>query len=1019
MAISVSHTKFTEILGVSRQSDDASIRFADMYVASLDEKNAEIAKKAFLDGLQAQSRGHDVFNSNEIRSIEVPDFQREYVWEKGKEISEFWGDIKDVYDVLSDADTLEEVNELVDGNTGLFLGNVIFLKEKDKYQIIDGQQRFTTLFILLIAFRTFLHNKLNFDVLTEKEKIKTKELIRFCNSCFYRNDENNPFFVGAPNIQPVLVKLFEPDWFDSEISSNPNQDLTQIDVPKELNIEMIDAKNKTLRKEKFIKKWKKDALNVMSIFSYFHGKLMEDITEPSKFHFIREIYRNIQFVQVTVAREEDAYVFFERTNSRGATLEVFDLLKAYVFGNSSANHDVKQWVAKKWHKIIPNPVETTRNKTLVNYFYNRLGGNTQASKDNEVFKKLKEFYPTHHLQKEDSIKNLMNELEEFGEFFDILHGRKLSRDSLKKYIIRLHENSPYKDKINVFVDSQQRDHRIKKLCRSIQALSHFGYIIHIPLTHSILKTFFQFGFQTQKSLVDILNNFFSNLETVHFRFWIRGSNPAKYASLYHNTAKEFSNISRKITKLEHAKNIVQRYKYNEAEKLRSGNQNFTFSGTKYDIRMQESEAEYIITKTSIPDEVMVTSDIDVDEAKKIYSEFTKNFAISNYKDFSDAYCFMVYKDLEIQRTQFFYRTNTSPISYKYENDKDIARAQSTLDKFSEYEVIPNDSVFYYKNREVKISQFKKIRESFDNLIDYLRDNAKNKDDSDENYFHYRALRDYKDFCEASAALKKEKTFVFYEASPKRVSISYTEARSFLRENKHIKFVPHSSKFYYRGEFFDTLSRQYKNKNNKELEADCEKLVSKHNPDPEKQFKEFVSSFYKKQKANKAFPSEYEDFELSFIDKKLNSGNKLDFRYIFDKLNNLKMEEDGELVEISESLRLDIFEPEKDTKTSFTLDHFYPQAIEPQPDWLHNIGNIVLLIDDDNNKENGNLPHVKCHSLSKAQIKQLYETQKLVDDLTNEFAIGQKWDWDEERVNERAKNLSKMAFQIAWRYDTQI
>ena len=80
--------------------------------------------------------------------IKVPDYQRDYVWKTGSEIEEFWQDLEEHY-----VDIQRESNK-----NGLFLGNLILCnpENSDTFQIVDGQQRITTIFILLISFRSWL-----------------------------------------------------------------------------------------------------------------------------------------------------------------------------------------------------------------------------------------------------------------------------------------------------------------------------------------------------------------------------------------------------------------------------------------------------------------------------------------------------------------------------------------------------------------------------------------------------------------------------------------------------------------------------------------------------------------------------------------------------------------------------------------------------------------------------------------------------------------------------------------------
>ena len=83
-------------------------------------------------------------------SFRVPNYQRSYEWKQQAEIDDFWLDLFDYYE-------RKKTNPNIDGS--LFLGSLILFKiqgKKDSYEIVDGQQRITTLFILLIAIRNLL-----------------------------------------------------------------------------------------------------------------------------------------------------------------------------------------------------------------------------------------------------------------------------------------------------------------------------------------------------------------------------------------------------------------------------------------------------------------------------------------------------------------------------------------------------------------------------------------------------------------------------------------------------------------------------------------------------------------------------------------------------------------------------------------------------------------------------------------------------------------------------------------------
>ena len=64
--------------------------------------------------------------------FEIPFYQRAYSWEK-----------QDIEKLISD----------INCNEGHYLGNIVFKKNNDKFIIIDGQQRLTTIYIIFMALR--------------------------------------------------------------------------------------------------------------------------------------------------------------------------------------------------------------------------------------------------------------------------------------------------------------------------------------------------------------------------------------------------------------------------------------------------------------------------------------------------------------------------------------------------------------------------------------------------------------------------------------------------------------------------------------------------------------------------------------------------------------------------------------------------------------------------------------------------------------------------------------------------
>ena len=75
----------------------------------------------------------------------VPDYQREYVWDQ-PQVEQLLSDLTDAF--------------LADRKKDYFMGTIVTYKTGNHFELIDGQQRVTTFFILLCALRK-LYNENN------------------------------------------------------------------------------------------------------------------------------------------------------------------------------------------------------------------------------------------------------------------------------------------------------------------------------------------------------------------------------------------------------------------------------------------------------------------------------------------------------------------------------------------------------------------------------------------------------------------------------------------------------------------------------------------------------------------------------------------------------------------------------------------------------------------------------------------------------------------------------------------
>ena len=136
--------------------------------------------------------------------FEIPDFQRQFAWEK-ENFEQLVEDIKDALDTFG-------------GNEPYFLGSIILWTQQLKddssglYKVIDGQQRLTSLAILMACLRD----------LTQDTGAKNT-----LQHCIYQ-EENE--FAGTPECVRIRVRDKEYDFFKKYIlTKNGTEELKRVD----------------------------------------------------------------------------------------------------------------------------------------------------------------------------------------------------------------------------------------------------------------------------------------------------------------------------------------------------------------------------------------------------------------------------------------------------------------------------------------------------------------------------------------------------------------------------------------------------------------------------------------------------------------------------------------------------------------------------------------------------------------------------------------------------------------------
>ncbi|MGB3405241.1 MAG: DUF262 domain-containing HNH endonuclease family protein [Microcoleaceae cyanobacterium] len=281
----------------------------------------------------------------------VPRFQREYSWTKEK-VNELWDDIVSNISINEDGSFNHEE---------YFIGSLVLVGNDNStsMQIVDGQQRLTTLTILLSALcQRFI----------EIEKKNLAESI-YENYIAGKDDDGNYYFkLENENPKPFFQVVIQ-DFDKKQKKPSSEEEKTLLSSYKEFE-SYTSKENLT---QVFEQNYADDDLYV---------KLLKAIREQVV-HYLKVIF-------ITVAEEDEAYTIFETLNARGMDLSFVDLIKNKVFRSFNATHP-DDFAKTKW-KELRNTIVSREGvgslETFVRHWWIAQYNYTSADNVYKHFKKL-------------------------------------------------------------------------------------------------------------------------------------------------------------------------------------------------------------------------------------------------------------------------------------------------------------------------------------------------------------------------------------------------------------------------------------------------------------------------------------------------------------------------------------------------------------------------------------------------------------------------------------------------------
>lgn len=248
----------------------------------------------------------------------IPEYQRPYSWSDDEIITLF----EDLWEF-----SIERTHS--DGAKNYFLGCVVSYEENGERQIIDGQQRITSLFLLLRAVFSML----------EKEDNKTDEVNNFIQK-----------------IKPAL-------WKENEMTGK--EDRSKILLRSKV---VTDSGNLILRN--ILESGEADK-NAKDNYSKNYNKLKELYIQKSQsspnqiYHFVLALLNYSILLPITADDQETALTIFNTLNNRGLPLSDADIFKSYIY--KKLDDIGKKAFINKWKKLETDAEKV--NESIQSLFY--------------------------------------------------------------------------------------------------------------------------------------------------------------------------------------------------------------------------------------------------------------------------------------------------------------------------------------------------------------------------------------------------------------------------------------------------------------------------------------------------------------------------------------------------------------------------------------------------------------------------------------------------------------------------
>lgn len=373
---------------------------------------------------------YEILNGN--KQFLIPVYQRYYSWDI-QQCTRLWNDIAEMQKK---------------GKVGHFVGSIVNIAEQamptgvQKYMIIDGQQRMTTLSLLLLALRDYAIKN------PDDTTINARRIDNMLLKNEYESGDERYKLLLTETDRDILMRLVE-----------------EKPIPDDTRSRLLDN------------------------YKFFAGKIADKELQPAE---VYESIGKLQIVNITLDRTvDDAQAIFENLNSTGKELSESDLIRNYVLMGLEPTEQTYVY-EHLWRPMELLFVYETQDSVMDRFFRDYLTMKiTRIPKQDRVYEEFK----LYHLNCEfGTIRELCQDLLTYAKYYTDMVFKRSSNPALKSLYedindLRMEVSYPFLLKVhNDYAEGIISEDDLKLIIRLCISYVFRRSICDIP-TNSLNKTF--------------------------------------------------------------------------------------------------------------------------------------------------------------------------------------------------------------------------------------------------------------------------------------------------------------------------------------------------------------------------------------------------------------------------------------------------------------------------------------------------------------------------------------------------